>query len=45
MKAANSLKDKQSAAYALIPTTIIYTTTDEVVTPQTGPNVSGILRM
>ncbi|EFP89185.1 uncharacterized protein PGTG_15026 [Puccinia graminis f. sp. tritici CRL 75-36-700-3] len=43
MKAANSLKDKQSAAYALIPTTIIYSTTDEIVTPQTGPSASSQL--
>ncbi|WAQ81782.1 hypothetical protein PtA15_2A94 [Puccinia triticina] len=43
MKAANSLKDKQSPAYAHIPTTIIYTTTDEIVTPQVGPNASSQL--
>jgi hypothetical protein len=40
MEAANSLKDRQSPAYAHIPTTIIYTLTDEIVTPQIGGDVS-----
>jgi hypothetical protein len=40
MTAANSGKDTRSAAYALIPSTIIYTTSDEIVTPQLGDMVS-----
>lgn len=43
MQAANSRRDTQSAAYALIPTTIIYSRTDEVVTPQVGINASSRL--
>ncbi|KAA1093983.1 hypothetical protein PGT21_005375 [Puccinia graminis f. sp. tritici] len=43
MNAANSLKDTRSAAYALIPTTIIYTLSDEIVTPQLGYSASSRL--
>lgn len=43
MQAANSRRDTQSATYALIPTTIIYSRTDEVVTPQVGINASSRL--
>ncbi|PLW36509.1 hypothetical protein PCASD_06453 [Puccinia coronata f. sp. avenae] len=43
MEAANSLKDRQSPAYAHIPTTIIYTLTDEIVTPQIGGDASSRL--
>ncbi|WAR52664.1 hypothetical protein PtB15_2B88 [Puccinia triticina] len=43
MNAANSNKDTRSAAYALIPTTIIYTTSDEIVTPQLGSLASSRL--
>ncbi|POW03467.1 hypothetical protein PSTT_11062 [Puccinia striiformis] len=40
MKAATSLKDKESPAYAHIPTTIISTNNDEIVTPSTGEKAS-----
>ncbi|MBW0490258.1 hypothetical protein O181_029973 [Austropuccinia psidii MF-1] len=43
MKAATSLKDTRSPAYALLPTTIIYSRSDEIVTPQVGPNASSRL--
>lgn len=43
MNAANSSKDNKSAAYALIPSTIIYTISDEIVTPQVGPDASSRL--
>jgi len=43
MKAANSNKDKRSPAYAQIPTTIIYTLSDEIVTPQVGELASSRL--
>ncbi|PLW23223.1 hypothetical protein PCASD_06452 [Puccinia coronata f. sp. avenae] len=43
MTAANSKKDERSAAYALVPTTIIYTTSDEIVTPQVGELASSRL--
>ncbi|KAI9623076.1 hypothetical protein KEM48_009695 [Puccinia striiformis f. sp. tritici PST-130] len=43
MNAANSQKDNRSAAYALIPSTIIYTTSDEIVTPQWGELASSRL--
>ncbi|KAA1094540.1 hypothetical protein PGT21_024414 [Puccinia graminis f. sp. tritici] len=43
MTAANSDKDTRSAAYALIPSTIIYTTSDEIVTPQLGDMASSRL--
>lgn len=43
MRAANSHHDQKSAAYAQIPTTIIYTLVDEVVIPQVGPEASSRL--
>lgn len=43
MAAANSRENTRSAAYALIPSTIIYTYSDEIVTPQVGPNASSRL--
>lgn len=43
MNAANSHEDRESAAYALIPTTIIFSYTDEIVTPQVGDEASSRL--
>ncbi|MBW0520993.1 hypothetical protein O181_060708, partial [Austropuccinia psidii MF-1] len=43
MEVATTLRDTSSPAYALLPTTIIYSLNDEVVTPQFGPNASSRL--